>query len=206
MTKRRVAIATVLAMGVAHPVAALTFDNCTKLERGIIAAAMERAERLSLTAATAVGPSPVYTRWFGKFSPANGDKVRRNLKSVVSAIRTDKVEAGCMNNGQGLCNDETFAFVNPEDPYRVKLCPNFFEMQTMKQLTDETAAEGNGTRAGTLVHELSHFVIVADTDDICYSREDCTEMAVDAPLDALINADSYQYFVEDVTFFGVEGE
>jgi hypothetical protein len=206
MINRRIAIATVLAMGMASPAAALTFNNCTKLERGIIAAAMERAERLSLTAATAVGPSPVYTRWFGKFSPGSGETVRRNLKAVVSAIRSDKIEASCVNIGQGLCNDEAYAFVHPEDPFRVKLCPNFFEMQTMKQLTDETVAEGYGTRAGTLVHELTHFITVASTDDICYSREDCTKMAVNVPSDALINADSYQYFVEDVTFFGVEGE
>ena len=199
-------VSGLVALGAAQPAAALTFENCTKAERGIITAALERAERLTQTAATAVGPTPVFTRWFGKYSAEHGETVRQTLKSVVSAIRTGQVEAGCMNIGQGLCDGDSFAFVNPQDPYVVKLCPGFFEMQTMKELTDETVAEGHGTRAGTLVHELSHFVTVASTDDVCYSREICTEMALDAPHDALINADSYQYFVEDVTYFGVEGQ
>lgn len=190
----------------AQPAAALTYADCTKTERGIIAASLERAERLTLTAATAVGPTPVFQRWFGKHTVQSGEKVRRNLKAVVSAIRKDEIAAVCVNEGSGLCDGDTYAFVDPDDPYQVSLCPAFFVMDTMKQLTDESVAAGNGTRAGTWVHEITHFTNVAATDDICYSREDCSDMASAAPMDALMNADSYQYFVEDVTYFGVEGE
>lgn len=190
----------------ALPAAALTFEACTKTERGIIIAALERAERLTLTAATAVGPTPVYQRWFGKYDPSRGETVRRNLKAVVSAMRKEGVHAVCTPNGIGLCEDDTYAFVDPDEPYDVMLCDSFFVMETMKDLSADSVAKGNGTRAGTLVHEITHFSVVASTDDICYSREDCTDMAIDAPLDALMNADSYQYFVEDVTYFGVAGE
>ena len=203
---RAAALTGLICAGLASPVAALTFEECTKVERGIIAASLERAERLTRTAATAVGPTPVFNRWFGKHTPAHGDRVRRNLKAIVTAIRSTKVHAVCVNTGVDLCEGDTFAFVGPDDPYEVMLCAPFFEMDTMKDLTADTVAKGNGTRAGTLVHEISHFTIVAATDDICYSREDCTDMAAEAPMDALINADSYQYFVEDVTYFGVEGE
>ena len=206
MKARGVLFGFVLAIGWTSPGIALTFDQCTKHERGIITAALERADRLTATAATAVGPTPVFRRWFGKHTAAHGDMVRGHLKAVVSAIRSGKVEASCVNTGVELCDGDTFAFVNPDEPYRVNLCATFFEMDTMKQLNDDLVAAGNGTRAGTLVHEITHFTIVAATDDICYSREDCTEMARTAPLDAIQNADSYQYFVEDVTYFGVEGE
>ena len=205
--RRTLIIAGALAtLGFSQAVAAAEFEGCTKAERGIIIAALDRSERLALTAATAIGPTPVYRRWFGKFSSENGDKVRRTLKSIVTAIRTDEISTECVNIGRGLCDQDTYAFVDPDEHYEVKLCPNFFEMQTMKDLDDATAAEGSGTRAGTIIHEISHFTIVAGTDDICYSREICSEMAITAPLDSLINADSYQYFVEDVTYFGVEGE
>jgi peptidyl-Lys metalloendopeptidase len=200
--------ALAVAMGTlaAVPAEAQSFEGCTKTERGIIIATMDRSKRLALTAASAVGPTPVYTRWFGKFSPRNGERVRRNLKSVVTAIRTGQVTTACVNHGTGLCDRDTYAFVDPDDHYNVMLCPSFFTMETMKELDDASAAEGNGTRAGTIIHEITHFTIVAGTDDICYSREVCTDMAIDAPQDALINADSYQYFVEDVTYYGVKGE
>ena len=194
------------ALGTAQPAFAQDYIGCTKGERGIIVAALERSKRLVLTAATAVGPTPVYTRWFGKFTPAHGEIVRKNLKSVVTAVRTGAVTTECVNNGRGLCNRDTYAFVDPDEAYHVKLCPNFFEMSTMKDLDEVSVAEGNGTRAGTMVHEITHFTIVAGTDDICYSREICSDMARNAPMDALMNADSYQYFVEDVTYYGVAGE
>jgi len=171
----------------------------------MIIVALERAERLTKTAATAVGPNPVFERWFGVYSKQNAEKVRRNLKSIVSAIRTGKMDVACVTDGVGLCDPETYAFVDPDVPYEVKLCANFFTMDTMKDLTDESVHAGHGTRAGTFVHEISHFTMTAGTDDVCYSREDCMEMALDAPQDAVNNADSYQYFVEDVTYFGVAG-
>lgn len=198
--------AAIVVVGGAQPALAQSFEQCTKAEKGVIIAALERAERLTLTAATAVGPTPVYQRWFGKYAPERGDIVRRNLKATVSAMRTGKVRSVCANTGEGLCDGDTYAFVDPDEPYVVSLCDNFFEMDTMKDLTDDTVAEGNGTRSGTFVHEITHFTVVAGTDDICYSREDCSEMAAESPFNAIMNADSYQYFVEDVTYFGVEGE
>lgn len=196
----------VLLFGLSGPVAAQNYTNCTKSERAIIQTALARSKRLALTAATAVGPNPVFERWFGKFTPAQGEIVRRNLKSVVTAIRTGAVTAACINVNEKICEEDTFAFVVTDEPYLINLCPAFFDMDTMADLTTETAAAGNGTRAGTIIHEISHFDRVASTDDICYSREDCTDMAQDRPADALMNADSYQYFAEDVTFYGVTGE
>lgn len=197
-----------LAIAVVLPIQvdAQTFERCTKTERGQFIAAADRSQRLALTATTAIGPNPAYTRWFGRYNAKSGEIVRRNLKSVVKALRSDKVSAVCHNVGEDLCDGETYAFVDKNEPYRVHVCPSFFQMDTMKDLTAESVADGNGTRAGTLVHEISHFDVTADTVDICYSRGDCSEMAITDPLDTLINADSYQYFVEDVTYFGVAGE
>ena len=187
-------------------VAAQNFATCTKVERGQFLAAADRAERLALTATSAIGPNPVFDRWFGGYNAKSGEIVRKNLKSMVRALQSGEITAACKNNGQGLCAPDTYAFVNRDTPFVVNLCPNFFTMDTMKQLTEETAVTGNGTRAGTIIHEISHFTDVSGTEDHCYSRTECTRMAENLPLDALLNADSYQYFVEDVTFFGMRGE
>ena len=54
-----------------------------------------------------------------------------------------------------------------------------------------------GSREGTLIHEMSHFNVVADTEDWCYGRSTCSAKARGNPTAALGNADSVQYFAED---------
>jgi hypothetical protein len=48
--------------------------------------------------------------------------------------------------------------------------------------------------ARTLIHELSHFVDVGPTEDIVY-EDACEMLALDAPHYALINADSFSFFI-----------
>lgn len=184
---------------------AQSFETCTKVERGKLNAAYARAERLTLTATTAIGPNPAFERWFGAYSAKNGERVRRVLKGIVKGLKADDGIATCLNNGQDLCGGDTYAFVSKSDPYNVSFCPSFFEMDTMKDLTAENLRDGVGTRAGTIVHEFSHFSIVGDTEDLCYARDVCSDMAQTSSEDAIHNADSYQFFVEDVTYYGVGG-
>ena len=202
MNRTTFAICLFLAMA-PHRAAAETFTDCTKAEAGQAVAAIDRAQHLLLSSTAAIGPNPTFERWFGPYHPKAGEQVRVNLKAMVRAMRSDKVSVICRNNGQGLCASDTYAFVESDIAYRINLCPNFFAMDTMKELTRDSVIFGNGTRSGTIIHEFSHFPDASGTEDICYSREECAAMAVARPDDALINADSYQYFVEDVTFFGV---
>ena len=189
----------------AAPVSATaqTFVSCTKTERGQVHAARERAEVMTLAATQAIGPNRAFRRWFGPYTPSAGETVRRNLKRIVTGLQPEKLEAQCVDNGFDLCAPDTFAFVDIDDAYVVFLCPSFFEMDTLKGLTQSTLADGNGTRAGTLIHEVSHFTVIAGTEDHCYARDTCSAMARSDPADALENADNYQYFVEDVAYFGL---
>lgn len=189
------------ALVCAQSVAAQSFENCTKAEVGMIKVAVDRAKHLTLHAAAVVGPTPTYARWFGPYTPKQGETVRNTLKSVVAAIRTGEVSAVCVNVGEDICDHDTYAFVSPAEAYVISYCPLFFEMPTMKQLSPSRVRSGHGTRAGTVIHELTHFDVVAGTDDFCYSRDDCSLMTAEAQQDALMNADSYQYFVEDVEYF-----
>jgi peptidyl-Lys metalloendopeptidase len=52
-----------------------------------------------------------------------------------------------------------------------------------------------------LIHELSHFPSAGGTKDHCYNRRDCARMAQSDPARAIENADSYQYFTEDVIYY-----
>ena len=142
-----------------------------------------------------------YERWFGEYASGRAETVRENLKAVVGAIRSGNVTAHCDPSGYEACEGGTFAWVNPHEPYLMHLCPPFFSLPPLAALQPGARRSDNGTREGTIVHELSHFTRVADTDDHCYSRSDCADMATYDTRRAIDNADSYQYFTEDATYY-----
>ena len=79
-----------------------------------------------------------------------------------------------------------FAFVYPTKPYDIHLC-NAFWTATMT---------GRDSKGGTLIHEMSHFDVVAGTDDVVYGQTACRQLAQIQPENAIRNADSHEYFAE----------
>ena len=181
--------------------AADTFMRCTKAEAETISRAVSNAKRLSMTAAAAVGDTPLYETWFGKYTDANAEVVRRNLKGVVKAIRSGQVTTICASVSPAECDADMYAYVYDNEPYRVYICPEFFSLPNMARLRPGQLASNFGTRAGTIIHEITHFNTVGNTEDNCYARDVCSEMAQTNTVAAIENADSYQYFAEDVTYF-----
>ena len=51
-----------------------------------------------------------------------------------------------------------------------------------------------------MVHELSHFNVVAATDDHAYGQSSAASLAISNPTMALDNADSHEYFAENTPF------
>jgi peptidyl-Lys metalloendopeptidase len=194
-------IALIFWLGSALPAAAQQGAPCTGYDAKLFDEAMRSAKDLTLRAAVAVGPTGTYERWFGAYTPKNAETVRATLKSVVTVIRSGAVTAQCEPIEEETCAEGGYAFVFPSVPYVIHLCPAFYTLPPLVALRPGQRASENGTRAGTIVHELSHFLAAAATDDHCYARRVCSEMAQNAPLLAIENADSYQYFTEDVTHF-----
>ena len=56
---------------------------------------------------------------------------------------------------------------------------------------------GVDSKAGTIVHEVSHFFDVASTGDYAYGHLMAQDLAISNPEYAVINADSYEYFAEN---------
>ena len=56
---------------------------------------------------------------------------------------------------------------------------------------------GTDSKAGTLVHETSHFNVVASTDDWAYGQSACKSLAKSNTTKAVDNADSHEYFAEN---------
>lgn len=78
----------------------------------------------------------------------------------------------------------------------VGLCEDFFA-----KAHDGAASvrlRGENSVAGVLLHELSHNI--CGTLDHCYSKDDAIDLANDHPSRAWYNADSIEYFCEDVMY------
>jgi len=56
---------------------------------------------------------------------------------------------------------------------------------------------GTDSRAGTLIHESSHFTAHGGTDDWVYGQAACKDLAIHNPSRAIDNADSHEYFAEN---------
>ncbi len=177
------------------------YRDCVKNERAMVETAVRNAKNIALAAAVSIDDSDVYGRWFGKYTSDNAERVRATLKAVYTAIRSGAVTTICEPVREGDCDPGTYAYVEPNAPYLLHICPPFFELPSMKGLRPGEATSDNGTREGTVIHEISHFNIVGRTQDNCYSRHYCANLA-DRDAHAVVrNADSYQYYTEDITLF-----
>jgi peptidyl-Lys metalloendopeptidase len=122
-----------------------------------------------------------YTTWFGAYSSARHNTVSANFDAIKDAMDNKPLTFDCS------CNQSYFAYVYPNQPYKVYFCKAFWA-------ANET---GTDSRGGTIIHELSHFTAVAGTDDIVYGQSGAQSLAISNPNDAVQNADSHEYFGEN---------
>lgn len=122
-----------------------------------------------------------YTTWFGTYSSSRYSTVRSHYSSITSAMNNASVRFNC------TCTDSAYAYVYPTQPYTIYLCNAFWS----------APSTGTDSKAGTLVHEMSHFNVVAGTDDWAYGQSAAKSLARSNPTRAVDNADSHEYFAEN---------
>jgi peptidyl-Lys metalloendopeptidase len=166
--------------------AGLTFSGaCTSTEQSSITSAMSSAKTYANNASTYLNGissgTTRYTTWFGAFSSTNLTTARNHFTSIKNALANAAVVVDCS------CNDSYYAYVYPASPYKIYVCNAFWSAPTT----------GTDSKAGTLVHEMSHFNVVAATDDWAYGQSAAKSLASSNPTKALDNADSHEYFAEN---------
>lgn len=122
-----------------------------------------------------------YTTWFGTYNSQRFNTVASNFDAIKSAMDNEQMTFDCG------CNQSYFAYVYPNRPYEVFFCRAFWN-------ANET---GTDSRAGTIIHEISHFNAVAGTDDVVYGQSGAQSLAISDPNSAVQNADSHEYFAEN---------
>lgn len=165
--------------------AAPGFANCSKAQQTQLVIAMAAGRAMAadsqayLTSGASYGAR--YALWFGAQDAKRGAKVTANVTAIRAAFQDKPVRIDCD------CDEPYFAYVYPARPYTVWVCKAFWA----------AATTGTDSRGGTLLHELSHFDVVAGTDDHVYGQAGAAELARSAPQRAIDNADSHEYFGEN---------
>lgn len=175
------------------------FTNCSSTEQSSTTSALDAAENISrgasnyLAACGSSDPAGAYATWFGAQTPARLTTVSNNFNAIANALENQTIEFIC---GDSTCQSSWYAFVYPSQPYKVYLCPVFWSVPT----------SGVNSKADTIVHEVSHFNVVAGTDDHAYGQTSCQNLASTDPGKAIDNADNYAYFAdaEPVCITGLE--
>jgi hypothetical protein len=125
-----------------------------------------------------------FAHWFGR----SDDEARRLVIARVK-IQLQLNERYSVQNFRRAPRSEAglFAFVRSNDPSKVFLGNAFVRAPTL----------GENSRAGVLVHEMSHFVIAGGTKDFAYGTAKCRALARSNPDQAMLNADNLEYYLEN---------
>ena len=123
-----------------------------------------------------------YTTWFGTFSNANWNTVKSHFASIKDVYDTKPLVFDC-----SCSKKNTYAYVYSSQPYKIYLCGAFWS----------APMTGTDSKGGTLVHETSHFTAVAGTSDDAYGQSAAKSLALSNPAQAIMNADSHEYFAEN---------
>ncbi|KAG8906552.1 hypothetical protein FRB99_006666 [Tulasnella sp. 403] len=163
---------------------AVGFASCDSAQQSKISTAAKSAQSYISSANSYLAKldsgTERYTTWFGSYTSSRGD----TIKSHFSLMNNDPLNTtyDCSCNAT-----DTFAFVYPNQPGYIHLCGAFWNAPNT----------GTDSRAGTIVHESSHFTVNGGTQDHVYGQDGCKNLANSDPDQAIFNADSHEYFAEN---------
>ncbi len=125
--------------------------------------------------------TPRYLEWFGAFTTSRHGTVTDHFVAISDAFDNAGITFDCK------CKQNYYAYVYPNRPYNIYLCKVFWT----------APLAGTDSQAGTLIHEMSHFDVVAATDDVVYGQTGARNLADTDPDAAITNADNHEYFAEN---------
>ncbi|KAB5594846.1 Deuterolysin M35 metalloprotease [Ceratobasidium theobromae] len=149
------------------------FLQCTPAQKSDIELAVVGAQSLTSAAIVYLGKvnaaTPRYTTWFGRYDKTRRDTVLNHLNAISGKFKTSTYN--CKPPGGGHCDPGDFAYVFPSQPGTVYLCSDFWK----------SPQTGTDSKAGTVVHEHTHFTIYGGTDDFYNGQAECKQAAISNP-------------------------
>ena len=123
-----------------------------------------------------------YQLWFGAFDNTRWATVESHYSLIRACHRSPPLW-----HSNAPPRPRAYAYVYPNDPYKIYLGDAFWP----------APMTGTDSKAGTLIHELSHFTVLGGTQDYVYGQTGAKNLAISNPAQAVMNADSHEYFVEN---------
>ena len=165
---------------------ATVYSSCSASQQSALVAATQQAVTYASGATNYLANSPSATqrfnKWFGGYSVERWNTAKTHFGAIHSAFTTQGLAYDCKCK-----KPSTYAYVYANQPYKIYLCGAFWNAKLA----------GTDSRGGTLIHEMSHFTVVAETNDWAYGQTAAASLAVSDPTKALDNADSHEYFAEN---------
>jgi peptidyl-Lys metalloendopeptidase len=162
----------------------ITYRGCTTSEQTALKTAVTNAATYSQKSQTWLAANPsgggAYTTWFGTYSSSRFARVTSAYSKITTELTSKALTLDCTSN------EDYYAYVYPDQPYIIYLCNAFWT----------APATGTDSKAGTLIHESSHFTVNGGTDDHAYGQTAAKQLAASNPTNAVDNADNYEYFAE----------
>jgi len=168
------------------PLATTNFTKCTTSQISDLNTARSNASAYAANALSYMNGSLGlrYTTWFGALNSSRSTTVKNHFTAISNAMDNAAVTFNCG------CKKPYYAYVYSNQPYTIYLCKVFWT----------APAQGTDSKAGTLIHEMSHFTVVAGTDDWAYGQTAAKNLAISNPTNAVDNADNHEYFAENTPF------
>lgn len=160
------------------------FTKCTTTQQTTLIAARQQAVSYSANASAYLNAETLdsrYITWFGNYDTLRYGTATAHFNSIASAMDSANVRFDCS------CRKNYYAYVYPNNPYVIYLCRVFWG----------APLTGTDSKAGTLIHEMSHFYVVASTLDYVYGQTGAKSLAISDPAKAVNNADNHEYFAEN---------
>ncbi|KAF8598692.1 zincin [Ceratobasidium sp. AG-I] len=127
-----------------------------------------------------------YTEWFGAWDQGRYQLVFGHYDNIRFNPPTFNYDCTCTDPG-------IYAYVIIPGHFKeIYLCGAFWN----------APLEGTDSKAGTIIHEASHFPEYAGTADNAYGQNACRDLARNNPGSAVMNADSHEYFAENEPWLG----
>ena len=162
-----------------------SFNACTTTRQSLLVSSRNQAKIYASDAENYLLANTLnsrYTTWFGVFTSTRYNTVKSNFTAISNAMDNASVHFDCT-----CTQSNVYAYVYPNQPYNIYLCGAFWS----------APLTGTDSKAGTLIHEMSHFNVVAGTEDFAYGQTAARNLAINNPDNAIQNADNHEYFAEN---------
>lgn len=165
---------------------AATTSGCTSSQTDVITQSTWAA---SLYAASAekyltlnTASTERYLQWFGEYESSRHDTALSHYTNIRNTdVKTYTYDCACTEG------DDVYAYVFPNEFGHIYLCGQYMAAEIM----------GTDSKAGTIIHEASHFTRNAGTRDLAYGQTRAAALAQSNATAAINNADSHEYFAEN---------